>query len=117
MLETVYKEIINKNTFVIHFIDKSKDGISPDQSDEIHKYQTGDGSEFKMGLRVNAMPKSVLIDLQIKYPLNFYNPNFHELIKGNEKRFQDYYNEIMNYNQTSYNEISDSNEHCEVKSK
>ena len=46
------------------------------------------------------MPKSILIDIIIEYPPNFYYPNFYELIDTNEKRFQDFYNEIMNYNQT-----------------
>ena len=46
------------------------------------------------------MPKSILIDIEIEYPTNFYYPNYYELIDINEKRFQDFYNEIMSYNQT-----------------
>ena len=68
MLETIRKEIIDQNTFVIHFIDKSTNKITPDQKNEIDKYSTVDGSDFKMGLRINSMPPSVLIDIKIKYP-------------------------------------------------
>ena len=46
------------------------------------------------------MRKSILIDLIIEYPTSFYYPNFYELIDINEKRFQDFYNELMSYNQT-----------------
>ncbi len=111
MIEIVCSKIINKNTFLIHFIDKQKDEINLDQSEKIHNYETVDGSEIKMGLRVNVMSKSVLIDVKIKYPPNSYNPNYHELIKSNQKRFQDFYNEIMNYNQTrDYHEVMDFKE-------
>jgi hypothetical protein len=117
MLETKCKEIIDKNTFVIHFIDKNTTKISQDQSNEIIKYQTVDDSEIKMGFRIKAIPSSVLIDLKIKYPSNFYNPNYYELLNLNEKWFHDYYNGVMNYNKTmDYNEI-ESKEPCRVNSK
>ncbi len=102
MLETICKEIITKNTFMIHFIDNDRDGISSDISNEIIGYDTNDDSVIKMGLRVNAIPPSILIDLKIKYPPNFYNPNYYELLDANEKLFQDFYNNIMNYNSIEY---------------
>jgi hypothetical protein len=105
MLETVCKEIINKNTFLIHFIDKNIDSISTDKSKELNLYETGDDGEVRMALRVSASPRSVLIDIKIKYPPNFYNPNYYELLDFNEKSFQDYYNEIMDYYPMDYNEI------------
>ncbi len=108
MLETVCKEIIDKNTFLIHFIDKNSDSISTDKSDELNLYETGDDSEIKMALRVNAIPPSVLIDVKITYPANFYNPNYYELLDNNEKRFQEFYNEIMNYNQIECNETTET---------
>jgi len=98
MLETVCKEIITKNTFMIHFVDNARDEISSDISNEIIGYDTNDDSVIKMGLRVNAIPPSISIDLKIKYPKNFYNPNYYELLDANEKQFQDFYNNIMNYN-------------------
>ena len=106
MLETVCKEIIAKNTFMIHFIDNARDEISSDISNEIIGYETNDDSVIKMGLRVNAIPPSVTIDLKIKYPPNFYNPNYYELLDTNEKQFQDFYNNIMNYKTIEY-EIMD----------
>jgi hypothetical protein len=90
MLETKCKEIIDKNTFLIHFIDKNTDTISLDQSNGITQYETMDNSEIKMGLRVNAISPSVLIDVKIKYPPNFYNPNYYELLDQNEKSFHQY---------------------------
>jgi hypothetical protein len=118
MLETKCKEIIDKNTFIIHFIDKNTYAINPDQSHGIIQYETMDDSEIKMGLRVNAIPPSVLIDIKIKYPPNFYNPNYYELLDQNEKSFYQHYNEIMNYNQVmDYNEIIDSKEPCRVRGK
>jgi hypothetical protein len=116
MLETKSKEILNQNTFLIHFIDKTRDGISPEQSNEIRKYRTEDDCEFQMGLRVNAMPPSVLIDLKIRYPPNFYSPNTYDIMAINEKMFQDYYNEIMNYNEIlDYNELIDSKEKSKIR--
>ena len=106
MLETVCKEIIAKNTFMIHFMDNARDEISSDLSNEIIGYETNDDSVIKMGLRVNAIPPSVSIDLKIKYPPNFYNPNYYELLDVNEKLFQDFYNNIMNYKAIKY-EIMD----------
>ena len=76
--------------------------ISSDISNEIIGYDTNDDSVIKMGLRVNAIPPSILIDLKIKYPPNFYNPNYYELLDANEKLFQDFYNNIMNYNSIEY---------------
>jgi hypothetical protein len=108
MLETICKEIIDKNTFLIHFIDKNRDSINADKSEELKLYKTDDDSEIKMALRVNAIPPSVLIDIKIKYPPNFYNPNYHELLDTNEKRFQVYYNEIMNNNHLEYTETTES---------
>ncbi|MFY9639212.1 MAG: hypothetical protein WAK14_10465 [Methanobacterium sp.] len=110
MLETVCKEILDKNTFLIHFIDKNIDSISTDKSNELNLYDTGDDSEVRMALRVTAIPRSVLIDIKIKYPPNFYNPNYYELLDFNEKSFQDYYNEIMDYNPVDYNEIMSKEE-------
>ena len=98
MLETVCKEIITKNTFMIHFVDNARDEISSDISNKLTGYDTNDDSVIKMGLRVNAIPPSISIDLKIKYPKNFYNPNYYELLDANEKQFQDFYNNIMNYN-------------------
>jgi hypothetical protein len=109
MLETICKEIINKNTFMIHFIDNARDEINSDLSSEITGYDTNDDSIIKMGLRVNAIPPSILIDVKIKYPPNFYNPNYYELLDANEKQFQDFYNNIMNYNLMEY-EMMDSKE-------
>ena len=83
---------------MIHFVDNARDGISSDISNEINGYDTNDDSVIKMGLRVNAIPPSISIDLKIKYPPNFYNPNYYELLDANEKQFQDFYNNIMNYN-------------------
>ena len=111
MLETVCKEIIDKNTFLIHFIDKECDGIGSDKSNKIYQYETGDDGEIKMGLRVNAIPPSIFIDIKIHYPPDFYNPNYYELLDVNEKKFQHFYNEIMNYNQLGYNEILDTEEY------
>ncbi len=86
---------------------------------EINKYATLDGSDFKMGLRINAIPPSVLIDIKIKYPPNLYNPNYYELLNNNEKWFQNFYNKIMNYNQTmDYKEIVNEKEpNYKIKSK
>ena len=109
MLETIGKEIIAKNTFMIHFRDTARDEISSDLSHEITGYDTNDDSVVKMGLRVNAIPPSVSIDVKIKYPPNFYNPNYYELLDANEKQFQDFYNNIMNYNSMEY-EMMDSKE-------
>ena len=109
MLKTVCKEIIAKNTFMIHFIDKNSEGISSDVSNKIIGYETNDDSVIKMGLRVNAIPPSILIDVKIVYPPSFYNPNYYELLDVNEKKFQDFYNEIMNYNPIEY-EIMDPEE-------
>ena len=109
MLETVCKEIIAKNTFMIHFIDKNCDGISPDISNKIISYKTNDNSVIKMGLRVNAIPPSISVDVKIEYPRNFYNPNYYELLDTNEKQFQDFYNGIMDYNTIEY-EIMDPEE-------
>jgi hypothetical protein len=109
MLETVCKEIIAKNTFMIHFIDKNSDGINSDISNEITGYETNDDGVIKMGLRVNAIPPSISIDVKIQYPSNFYNPNYYELLDANEKQFKDFYNEIMNYNLMEY-EIMDPEE-------
>ena len=119
MLETICKEIIDQNTFVIHFIDKNTNEITPDQTNEINSYSTLDGSDFKMGLRINAIPPSVLIDIKIKYPPNLYNPNYYELLNNNEKWFQNFYNKIMNYNQTmDYKEIvNDKEPNSKIKSK
>ena len=117
MLEKGYTEIIDKNKFLIHFIDKQKDKITPDQFDEIYNYQTDDGSEFKMAIRNNAMPKSILIDIKIEYPPSFYYPNYYERIDANEKRFQDFYNEIMNYNQTMYYKAVTKSEAMDSESK
>ena len=94
---------------MIHFVDNARDGISSDISNEINGYDTNDDSVIKMGLRVNAIPPSISIDLKIKYPPNFYNPNYYELLDANEKQFQDFYNKIMNYNSMEY-EIMDSEE-------
>ena len=110
MLETICKEIIDKNTFLIHFIDKNIDSISADKSNELNLYETGDDSEVKIALRVTAIPPSVLIDIKIKYPPSFYNPNYYELLDFNEKGFQDYYNKIMDYNHVDYNEIINKEE-------
>ena len=110
MLETVCKEIIDKNTFLIHFIDKNIDSISADKSNKLNLYETDDDSEIRMALRVTAIPPSVLIDLKIKYPSNFYNPNYYEILDNNEKRFQEFYDEIMNHNQIDCNEIIDTEE-------
>jgi hypothetical protein len=110
MLETVCKEIIDKNTFLIHFIDKDIDSISTDKSNELSLYETDDDGEVRIALRVTAIPRSVLIDIKITYPPNFYNPNYYELLDFNEKSFQDYYNEIMNYNSVDYNEIMSKEE-------
>ena len=109
MLETVRKEIIAENTFMIRFIDKNSDGISSDVSNEIIGYKTNDDSVIKMGLRVNAIPPSISIDVKIVYPKNFYNPNDYELLDVNEKQFQDFYNKIMDYNSIEY-EIMDPEE-------
>jgi hypothetical protein len=119
MLETIRKEIIDKNTFVISFIDKSTSKITPDQTNEINKYTTHDGSDFRMGLRINAMPPSVIIDIKIKYPPNLYNPNYYELLNNNEKWFQNFYNKIMNYNQTMDCQeiINDEEPNFKIKSK
>ncbi len=119
MLETIRKEIIDQNTFVIRFIDKSTSKITPDQTNEINKYTTLDGSDFRMGLRINAMPPSVIIDIKIQYPPNLYNPNYYELLDNNEKWFQNFYNKIMNYNQTmDYKEIvNDKEPNFKIKSK
>jgi hypothetical protein len=100
MLKKSCTELIDKNKFVIHFIDKENERITPVQLDKIHNYETVDDSKYRMGLRNTAMPKSILIDIIIEYPTNIYYPNFYELIDINEKRFQDFYNEIMSYNQT-----------------
>ena len=108
MLETLCKELIDKNTFLIHFIDKDSDSISADKSEELKLYETDDDSEIKMAIRVNAIPPSVLIDIKLKYPPNFYNPNYHELLDNNEKRFQEFYNEIMYSNQIDCNETCES---------
>ena len=106
MLETICKEIISKNTFMIHFIDNARDELSSDLSNEIIGYETNDDGVIKMGLRVNAIPPSISVDLKIKYPPNFYNPNYYELLDTNEKLFQDFYNSIMNYKAINY-EIMD----------
>ena len=97
MLKKSCTEIIDKNKFLIHFIDKENERITPFQSDKIHNYDTVDDSKFKMGIRNTAMPKSILIDLIIEYPTDIYYPNFYALIDINEKRFQDFYNEIMSF--------------------
>lgn len=97
MLKKSCTEIFDKNKFLIQFIDKENERITPVQSDKIHNYDTVDDSKFKMGIRNTAMPKSILIDLIIEYPTNIYYPNFYELVDINEKRFQDFYNEIMSY--------------------
>jgi len=118
MLKTVCKEIIDKNTFLIHFLDKNNNKIDSDLSNEINKYETGDGSQIMMALRNNAIPPSLSIDIKIKYPQDFYNPNYYELLDVNEKWFQDFYNKIMNYNQIlDYTEITESEEHCDVRIK
>ena len=119
MLETICKELIDKNTFVIHFIDKSTNKITQDQTAEINEYATLDNSDFKIGLRITAIPPSVLIDIKIKYPPNLYNPNYYELLNNNENWFKNYYNKIMNYNQTmDYKEIVNEKEtNYKIKSK
>jgi hypothetical protein len=118
MLETIRKEIKDQNTFIIRFIDKSTSKITPDQTNEINKYKTLDGSDFKMGLRINSMPPSIVIDIKIKYPPNLYNPNYHELLNNNEKWFQNFYNKIMNYNQSmDYKEVvNDKEQNFKIKS-
>ena len=119
MLETECKEIIDKNTFLIHFIDKNSDKVDSELTNEINNYETGDESEIMTALRINAIPKAVSIDVKIKYPETFYNPNYYELLNVNEKWFLDFYNNsIMNSNKTmDYSEIADSKVSCEVKSK
>ena len=102
MLETIHKKIIDENIFLISFIDKNCNEIDSIKSNEITSYKTNDGSEIKMALRVNAVPPSILVDLKIKYPSNFYNPNNYELLDVNEKKFQDFYNEVMGYNPIDY---------------
>ena len=113
MLETIFKEIINKNTFLFHFIDKNSYRVTDDQSNK-----TDEDNEIKVAIRVSAIPPAISIDLKIKYPPNFYNPNYYELLNVNEKWFQDFYNEIMYYNQTvDFDETINSKEYIKVISK
>lgn len=65
MLETVCKEIIDKNTFLIHFLDKNGDKIDSDLSNEINRYETEDDSEIMMALRSNAIPPSLILKSNI----------------------------------------------------
>jgi len=44
MLETISKEIVNKNTFLFHFMDKNQEELTPDQSETLRKFKTIDGS-------------------------------------------------------------------------
>jgi len=118
MLKTICKEIINKNTFLFHFIDKNSYKITDDQSNKINQYKTDEDNEIKVAIRVSAIPPAISIDLKIKYPPNFYNPNYYELLNVNEKWFQDFYNEIMYYNQTvDFDETINSKEYIKAISK
>lgn len=118
MLKTVCTEIIDKNTFLIHFSDKTKHNLNPDEMDKLRNYETVDDSQIKMAIRNNADPKSVYIDLRIIYPQHYYKPNFYELIEINEKRFQYFYNDLMNYDQhtVDYNKFMDYDRMYEIKS-
>lgn len=102
MLETVRKDRTEKNTFVLQFIDKDNGKLSAELSNEINQYKTNDGSIIKMGLRINAIPPAIQIDIKIQYPSTFYTPNYYELLDSNEKQFQDFYNKIMNYDSMGY---------------
>jgi hypothetical protein len=118
MLETISKKILNENTFLFQFVDKSISELRQDQSDEIRNYETLDSSEYKMGLRINAIPKAVLIDIKIIYPPNFYHPNIYELLDLNEKMFHGFYNERMHYSKpVDYTEIVSSKEPYTTRSK
>lgn len=99
MLKTVCSEIIDKNTFLIHFSDKTIENLSPDEMDKLRNYETVDDSQIKMAIRNNADQKSVFIDLKIEYPQHYYKPNFYELMEINEKRFHYFYNDLMDYDQ------------------
>ncbi len=110
MLETICKEIVTKNTFLFHFMDKDLEELTLDQSDALRKFKTVDGSQHKMALRTNAMPKAVLIDLKIIYPRDFYHPNVYELLDLNEIMFQSFYSDEMGYNKTNkYANIAETN--------
>jgi len=117
MLETKCKEIINKNTFLIHFIDKNINEITVDQTNKINHYKTDLDSEITTTISENPISPSLSIELKIKYPPNFYNLNYYELFDMNEESFQDFYNEIMDYNETmDYSDQIDSKEKSEIRS-
>jgi hypothetical protein len=110
MLETICKKIVNKNTFLFHFIDKEQEELTEDQTDRIRQFKPVDESKHQIAIRMNAIPKAVIIDLKIKYPPDFYHPNVYELIDLNEKMFHGFYNEVLDYNQTTdYSKITESN--------
>jgi len=109
MLETICKEIVNENTFLFHFMDKEKQELSTDQADYIRNFKTLDESQHQLALRINAIPRAVLIDLKIEYPPDFYHPNIYELLDLNEKLFHSHYNESFEYSQTADYSVAEAN--------
>jgi hypothetical protein len=106
MLETKTKEILGENTFFFRFMDEDHIELTPDQSVELRKFKTVDGSKYKMALRSNAVPKSVQIDLKIIYPPDFYHPNIYELLDLNETMFKSFYNDNM-VQATDYSKVTE----------
>lgn len=115
ILKTKCTEILNKNSFIIHFLDKNNE-IMSDQFDKILLYTTTDGSELKMNLENDIKEHSVSIDFKITFPSNYNHPNLYESIDNNQRGFLNHYNSIMNCNQPNCSESLEFNKICNDKS-
>lgn len=112
ILEIKCTEILTKNSFIIHFLDKNRDDITSDQYNKILMYSTTDGSELKMDLENDITEHSVSIDIKITFPTTFRHPNLYESIDNNQRGFINYYNKAIMNNQTNCSEAMKFDKVC-----
>lgn len=93
MFQTENIAKIDEKSFIMHFVDNHGGKWTKNLSKKIHAYDTVDGSNCDLKLRINTMAKTVFIDVTIQYGENVIdNPNtLNELIQANEKRFTNFY--------------------------
>lgn len=100
MLRDGVSEKIDEKSFIMHFADFHKKKRWPERlSKKIDEYMTTDGSKCVVKAKPNTGAQTVFIEVTIEYPKErIDSPNtLEELIKDNERRFIDFYNENIRY--------------------
>ncbi len=80
----------------MHFSEKRQRKWNENLSKKLATYNTLDNSDCKVKFQINTLAKMISIAVTIKYPKNtIHNKDLDDLIKSNEKKFTDFYNNAI----------------------